>query len=56
MEALAFPSLGMIQASFTFIIDGSAIPEETTEVTLVAQQDASWQEESMERMSEPLSS
>ncbi|CAO2655409.1 Nn.00g104730.m01.CDS01 [Neocucurbitaria sp. VM-36] len=43
MEALALPSLGMPEDSFTLILDGDRIPEHTSEVFRVVQRDAAWQ-------------
>jgi hypothetical protein len=44
MEALALPSLGMPEDSFTLILDGSPTPKHTSEIfRTVVQRDAAWQ-------------
>ncbi|KAI4683949.1 uncharacterized protein J4E84_006789 [Alternaria hordeiaustralica] len=43
MEALALESLGMPPKSFTLIIDGAAVPENSTQIFNVLQRDAAWQ-------------
>jgi hypothetical protein len=45
MEALALPSLGMPEHSFTLILDGSPTPEHTSDIfRTVVQRDAAWQD------------
>jgi hypothetical protein len=42
-EAMALPSLGMPEGSYTLIFDGNPTPEHTSTVFRVVQQDAAWQ-------------
>ncbi|KAF1847202.1 uncharacterized protein K460DRAFT_363309 [Cucurbitaria berberidis CBS 394.84] len=42
-EALALPSLGMPENSFTLVLDGNPTPEHTSEVFRVVQRDVAWQ-------------
>ncbi|KAH7552247.1 hypothetical protein BM1_09109 [Bipolaris maydis] len=43
VEALALPSLGMPEGSFTLVLDGDPIPEHTSKVFQIMQRDAAWQ-------------
>ncbi|EUC32498.1 hypothetical protein COCCADRAFT_98462 [Bipolaris zeicola 26-R-13] len=43
VEALALPSLGMPEGSFTLVLDGDPIPEHTSKVFRIVQRDAAWQ-------------
>ncbi|KAF5846217.1 hypothetical protein GGP41_003602 [Bipolaris sorokiniana] len=43
VEALALPSLGMPEGSFTLVLDGDPIPEHTSKVFRIMQRDAAWQ-------------
>ncbi|EUC44770.1 hypothetical protein COCMIDRAFT_70675, partial [Bipolaris oryzae ATCC 44560] len=42
-EALALPSLGMPEGSFTLVLDGNPVPKHTSRVFRIVQRDAAWQ-------------
>jgi hypothetical protein len=43
VESLLLPSLGMPQGSYTLVLDGNPIPEQTAAVFRIVQRDAAWQ-------------
>jgi hypothetical protein len=43
MEARALPSLGMPQDSFTLVLDGDPLPDQTSRIFKIIQRDAAWQ-------------
>ncbi|CAN9167452.1 unnamed protein product [Alternaria sp. RS040] len=43
MEAMALPSLGMPHGSFTLVLDGDPLPEQTSRLFRIIQRDAAWQ-------------